>query len=167
MQHDAGRRLPDSHRLLEPPKELVEILDRPGSHAYLVVEASGDVDGVDHIDLVPEGVVDASPRDAGGELEVDEGIRRTTDRSSTDLDGGVIDRSGLPQPPEPLTGGGQRQMDALTAFGIGVVAASAVWHAGLAAASGTFASRLGPGPRSLITRLSGLLMLGIGGVLVA
>lgn len=56
---------------------------------------------------------------------------------------------------------------ALTAFGVGVVAASAVWHTGLAAASGSFASRLGPGPRTVITRCSGVLMLGIGGVLVA
>ncbi len=56
---------------------------------------------------------------------------------------------------------------ALAAFGAGVVAASAVWHAGLAAASGSFAHRLGPRPRTLITRGSGLLMLVIGGVLVA
>lgn len=54
----------------------------------------------------------------------------------------------------------------LATFGIGVVVASAVWHAGLAAASGSFAHRLGPRPRTMITRGSGLLMLVIGGVLV-
>lgn len=56
---------------------------------------------------------------------------------------------------------------ALVSFGIGVVAASAVWHTGLAAASGTLAPRLGHRPRTFITRCSGLLMLVIGGVLVA
>jgi len=56
---------------------------------------------------------------------------------------------------------------ALVSFGIGIVAASAVWHTGLAAASGSLAPRLGHGPRTVITRCSGLLMLVIGGVLVA
>ena len=56
---------------------------------------------------------------------------------------------------------------ALVSFGIGIVAASAVWHTGLAAASGTLASRLGQRPRTYITRCSGVLMLVIGGVLVA
>lgn len=52
-------------------------------------------------------------------------------------------------------------------FGAGILLASAVWHGGLAAASGAFAHRLGPGPRTMITRASGVLLLGIGGVLVA
>ena len=55
---------------------------------------------------------------------------------------------------------------ALTLFGAGVVVASAVWHTGLAAASGTFAHRLGHGPRTLITRCSGAMLLLVGGVLV-
>ena len=56
---------------------------------------------------------------------------------------------------------------ALTLFGTGVVVASAVWHTGLAAASGTFAHRLGQGPRTVITRCSGAVLLLVGGVLVA
>lgn len=56
---------------------------------------------------------------------------------------------------------------ALASFGVGIIAASAVWHTGLAAASGSLAPRLGQGPRTVITRCSGLLMLVIGGVLVA
>ncbi len=55
---------------------------------------------------------------------------------------------------------------ALTAFGIGVVLASAVWHTGLAAASGSFAPRLGRRPRTVLTQLSGLVLLFVGGVLV-
>ena len=55
---------------------------------------------------------------------------------------------------------------ALTAFGIGVVLASAVWHTGLAAASGSFAGRLGCRPRTVLTQLSGCVLLVIGGVLV-
>lgn len=56
---------------------------------------------------------------------------------------------------------------ALVAFGAGVLIASALWHGGLAAASGTFANRLGQRPRLLLTRGSGLVLLLVGGVLVA
>lgn len=55
---------------------------------------------------------------------------------------------------------------ALVAFGLGLVLASAVWHSGLAAASGTFASRLGVRSRTVLTRASGVMMLAIGAVLV-
>ncbi|MDE0802317.1 MAG: LysE family transporter [Acidimicrobiales bacterium] len=54
----------------------------------------------------------------------------------------------------------------LVVFGLGLVLASAVWHSSLAAASGTFASRLGARSRTALTRASGGLMLVIGGVLV-
>ncbi len=60
-----------------------------------------------------------------------------------------------------------RTPTALVAFGIGVLVASATWHTGLAAASGTFANRLGHRPRTIITRASGLVLLLVGGVLVA
>lgn len=60
-----------------------------------------------------------------------------------------------------------RTPTALVAFGAGVLIASALWHTGLAAASGTFASRLGHRPRTIITRASGLVLLLVGGVLVA
>ncbi len=56
---------------------------------------------------------------------------------------------------------------ALGSFGVGVVAASALWHTGLAAASGSFGHRLGDRTRTTITRLSGVFLLVIGGVLVA
>lgn len=56
---------------------------------------------------------------------------------------------------------------ALASFGAGIVAASAVWHTGLAAASGSFAHRLGQRPRTVLTRASGVFLLVIGGVLVA
>lgn len=55
----------------------------------------------------------------------------------------------------------------LAAFGLGIVLASAVWHTGLAAASGTFAARLGHGTRTAFTRLSGVFLLVVGVVLVA
>lgn len=56
---------------------------------------------------------------------------------------------------------------ALAAFGVGVLLASACWHGGLAAASGTLAPRLGQGTRTTITRMSAVMLLVIGGVLVA
>lgn len=59
-----------------------------------------------------------------------------------------------------------RTPTALAAFGLGVVLASATWHAGLAAVSGTFAHRLGQRPRTLLTRGSGAMLLMVGGVLV-
>lgn len=54
----------------------------------------------------------------------------------------------------------------LAAFGVGLVLASAVWHAGLAAASGAFAARLGDRPRTMLTRASGAFLFVVGGVLV-
>ena len=56
---------------------------------------------------------------------------------------------------------------ALATFGAGLVLASAAWHSSLAAASGTFAARLSDGARTGITRVSGVVLLVIGGVLVA
>lgn len=55
---------------------------------------------------------------------------------------------------------------AMVVFGLGLVLASAFWHSGLAMAAGSFARRMGEGPRTVVTRLSGLVLLGIGGVLV-
>ncbi len=55
---------------------------------------------------------------------------------------------------------------ALAMFGVGLVLASAVWHSSLAAASATFAARMGDRSRTTLTRASGLMMLGIGAVLV-
>lgn len=55
----------------------------------------------------------------------------------------------------------------LAVFGAGLVAASAVWHLGIAAASGALASRLTVGTRTWLTRGSGVMMLGIAVVLVA
>lgn len=55
----------------------------------------------------------------------------------------------------------------LVGFGIGIVAASALWHSGLAVAAGTLARRMGDGPRTVLTRISGLVLLVVGGVLVA
>jgi threonine/homoserine/homoserine lactone efflux protein len=55
----------------------------------------------------------------------------------------------------------------LLAFGAGILAASAVWHSGLAVAAGTFARRLGDGHRRAVTRASGVLLLAIGAMLVA
>lgn len=55
----------------------------------------------------------------------------------------------------------------LLAFGVGIVLASAAWHSGLAMAAGSLARRLGDGPRTVLTRVSGLVLLAIGGVLVA
>lgn len=56
---------------------------------------------------------------------------------------------------------------ALVAFGGGLLLASAVWHTGLATASGMLGPRLGDRARTLITRCSGAFLLAIGGVLVA
>ena len=56
---------------------------------------------------------------------------------------------------------------ALGAFGLGVLLASALWHTGLAAASGALGPRMGERSRTLITRGSGVFLLGVGGVLVA
>jgi threonine/homoserine/homoserine lactone efflux protein len=56
---------------------------------------------------------------------------------------------------------------ALGAFGSGVLLASALWHTGLAAASGVLGPRMGDRTRTLITQGSGVFLLGIGGVLVA
>lgn len=55
----------------------------------------------------------------------------------------------------------------LTAFGLGLVLASAVWHAGVAATAGSLASRMGDRGRTLLTRSSGLVMFAVGAVLVA
>ncbi len=60
-----------------------------------------------------------------------------------------------------------RAPSTLAVFGIGLVLASAFWHSGLAMAAGSFARRLGDGPRTVITRMSGVALLVIGGVLVA
>ncbi len=68
---------------------------------------------------------------------------------------------GLALPPEirtPMT---------LATFGLGLLLASAVWHTGLAAASGSLAGRVGGGRQALLTKASGLVLLGIGGMLVA
>jgi len=54
----------------------------------------------------------------------------------------------------------------LLAFGAGILLASAVWHSGLAVAAGTLARRMGDRHRTAITRASGALLLGIGGLLV-
>lgn len=62
--------------------------------------------------------------------------------------------------------GGVRTPVALVLFGGGLVLASAVWHVGLAMASGTFATRLGVGARNALTRVSGALLLAIAAVLV-
>lgn len=56
---------------------------------------------------------------------------------------------------------------ALAAFGAGLVLASAVWHAGVAAAGGALATRMGDRSRTWLTRASGVLLFVIGGVLVA
>ena len=55
----------------------------------------------------------------------------------------------------------------LLAFGAGIIAASALWHSGLAVAAGSLAQRLGDRPRTVLTRLSGVVLLAVGGVLVA
>lgn len=60
-----------------------------------------------------------------------------------------------------------RSPAALGAFGLGVLLASALWHTGLAAASGVLGPRMGDRTRTLITQGSGVFLLGIGGVLVA
>ena len=55
----------------------------------------------------------------------------------------------------------------LAVFGLGLVLASAFWHSGLAVAAGSLARRMGDGPRTLVTRLSAVVLLVVGGVLVA
>ncbi len=60
-----------------------------------------------------------------------------------------------------------RSPAALVAFGIGLVLASAFWHSGLAMAAGSLAQRMGDGSRRAVTRVSGVVLLLIGGVLVA
>lgn len=60
-----------------------------------------------------------------------------------------------------------RSPAALVAFGAGLVLASAFWHSGLAVAAGSFAQRVGDGPRRAVTRASGVVLLVVGGVLVA
>lgn len=55
----------------------------------------------------------------------------------------------------------------LVVFGIGLVLASAFWHSGLAMAAGTLARRMGDGRRTAVTRASGVVLLVVGGVLVA
>lgn len=56
---------------------------------------------------------------------------------------------------------------ALAVFGAGILLASAVWHAGLATASGVLGPRLGPRTRTCVTRVSGVVLLAVGGFLVA
>jgi threonine/homoserine/homoserine lactone efflux protein len=60
-----------------------------------------------------------------------------------------------------------RSPAALGAFGGGILLASALWHTGLAAASGVLGPRMGDRTRTLITQGSGVFLLGIGGLLVA
>jgi threonine/homoserine/homoserine lactone efflux protein len=60
-----------------------------------------------------------------------------------------------------------RSPSALVAFGAGLVLASAFWHSGLAMAAGSLARRMGDGPRRAVTRASGVVLLVVGGVLVA
>lgn len=55
----------------------------------------------------------------------------------------------------------------LALFGVGLVLASACWHSGLAVAAGSLAQRMGDGPRTVVTRVSGAVLLVVGGVLVA
>jgi len=55
----------------------------------------------------------------------------------------------------------------LLLFGSGILLASAAWHSGLAVAAGSLARRLGDRHRTAITLASGLLLLGVGGLLVA
>jgi threonine/homoserine/homoserine lactone efflux protein len=54
----------------------------------------------------------------------------------------------------------------LALFGIGLVLASACWHSGLAVAAGSLPRRMGEGPRTIATRVSGVALLVVGGVLV-
>lgn len=60
-----------------------------------------------------------------------------------------------------------RSPSAMAAFGIGLVLASACWHTGIAVAAGSLARRMGDGPRRAVTRISGVVLLVVGGVLVA
>lgn len=54
----------------------------------------------------------------------------------------------------------------LAVFGFGLVLASAFWHSGLAMAAGSLAHRMGDRARTLVTRLSAVVLLVVGGVLV-
>jgi threonine/homoserine/homoserine lactone efflux protein len=60
-----------------------------------------------------------------------------------------------------------RSPAALAVFGLGLVLASAFWHSGLAMVAGSIARRMGEGPRTVVTRVSGVVLLVVGGVLVA
>lgn len=60
-----------------------------------------------------------------------------------------------------------RSAGTLVLFGAGVLLASAVWHTGLAAASGVLGPRLGDRCRTVITRASGAFLLGVGALLMA
>lgn len=60
-----------------------------------------------------------------------------------------------------------RSPAALAVFGLGLVLASAFWHSGLAMAAGSLGRRMGDGPRTLVTRVSGVVLFVVGGVLVA
>lgn len=60
-----------------------------------------------------------------------------------------------------------RSPAALAVFGLGLVLASACWHSGLAMTAGTLARRMGDGSRTVLTRVSGVVLLVVGGVLVA
>ena len=54
----------------------------------------------------------------------------------------------------------------LVVFGGGLVLASAVWHVGIAVASGTWASRMGIRARTAVARVSGLVLFVIAAILV-
>jgi threonine/homoserine/homoserine lactone efflux protein len=55
---------------------------------------------------------------------------------------------------------------ALAAFGIGLLVASALWHAMLAVAGGSLARRLGDVGRTRLTQASGVLMVGVACLLI-
>ncbi len=59
-----------------------------------------------------------------------------------------------------------RHPASLLTFGLGLVLASAVWHGGLAVTAGTVAPRLGDARRTLLTRASGVVLLGVGALLI-
>src|SRR5690606_10788927 len=80
VQHHAGRGLAHAEALLEPLEQLVQVADGPGPDPDLVVEAAGDVHGVDHLGVVAEGLVDPRPRRAGQQLEVHQGVDRAAHR---------------------------------------------------------------------------------------
>lgn len=57
-------------------------------------------------------------------------------------------------------------LGALVAFGLGLLVASALWHAMLAVAGGSLARRLGDVGRTRLTQASGALMVGVACLLV-